>query len=116
MSSSRFGARRRPAVPTAAILASPASSSHRRDRIHGARDRLRREPPVVAGALAEPGDLGAVDDRFPVLLEQELDRIRADVDDAGRGSQALERPRNADVQPALEPELAHAGKHSHRIF
>ena len=62
------------------LLAMPAIASTVRSIALGL------EPPGLLEALAEPRDLGAVDDRPPravgaPLAEVELDRVRADVDD-----------------------------------
>ena len=118
---------RSPAVPTAAISATPARSrllDHAGDRL----DRpLRSAPaasaPVSSQALAEPRDLGAVDDRAPgavgaALADVELDRVRADVDHRvarrAEADERLEPAREADVRPAGEPELAHGRDHERR--
>src|SRR5262249_41074534 len=87
-----LGAIRRAAQPGRADGCDPSLAGlldHRRDRVDGAADRLGREPPVVARALAEPRDLGPVDDRAPVVDEQKLDRVRADVDDGGAAHRLL---------------------------
>ena len=82
-------AMRSPAVPTAAIARTPCLPGlvdHARDGRRRALDRLVEMAPVSLEALAEPGDLGAVDDRRPVsvaavLADVELDRVGAEVDD-----------------------------------
>ena len=85
---------------------------HPRDRGHRPLQRLARDPPVLLEALAEAGQLGAVDDRPPrpvgvALAEVELDRVGPDVDDrVARGLVVEERrepARIAGVDVAAEP-------------
>ena len=60
-----------PAVPTAAISSTPscrASCDHGRDRSGRPLHRLLAERARRVEALAEPRDLGAVDDRAPLAV------------------------------------------------
>ena len=123
-----FEAIRSPAVPTAAIASTPALlrlGAHAGDRIDGALDRLGIEPAGLLEALAEPRELGPVDDRPPLavgapLAEMELDRVRADVDDGVAPSaervQRLEPARQIHVATRAEAELTHGLDHQCRVL
>ena len=96
---------------------------HRRDRVDGPLDRLVRERAGLVEAFAEPGDLGAVDDRRPLavglpLADVELDRVRADVDDReaprSEPDERLEPAGHAHVPPRAEAELADRRDHASR--
>ena len=81
--------------------------------------------PVAVEALAEPGDLGAIDDRSPptvgcALTDVELDRVRADVDDRvaprAEPDQRVQLAGDAHVSARHQAQLAHRRDHAIRIL
>ena len=93
---------------------------HPGDRGNRPLDRLGGDLAAILEPLAQPGDLGAVDDRGPravrrALADVELDRVRADVDrrePLGRGvHDPSEGLRIARVRPAAQADVAHRRDH-----
>ena len=113
----RRSPRRRPASPRRPCRRSPST-------VRSIGSAL--EPPGLVETLAEPRDLGAVDDRAPravrgPLADVELDRVRADVDHrvaprARSRASALSPRAKLTFGRRGEPELAHGRDHAVGVF
>ena len=98
---------------------------HADDRVGGSPQRLRLQRARLLQPLAEPGHLGAVEDRAPgvpgvALADVELDGVRADVDhreaDGIEPEHRLEPSCEADVRPVGELQLADGCDHERGIL